>query len=137
MTSDNIPNSNPVGNEDSGDESESIPLAQIDTWHPTKKRKSTKMATVQQNAKRLVIKDEDDDEPLALKSPVKAKKPKTKLNGKNGQEKVKKETSQTLDAQLATPTDLIKKEKEEEETYKWWEAKIWMANRNGSLSIMV
>ncbi|KAJ9100837.1 DNA topoisomerase 1 [Naganishia cerealis] len=124
MTSDNIPNSNPVGNEDSGDESESIPLAQIDTLAPTpKKRKSTKNGNgATKRKKRLVIKDEDDDEPLALKSPVKAKKPKTKLNGKNGQEKVKKETSQTLDAQLATPTDLIKKEKEEEETYKWWEA---------------
>ena len=86
MTSDNIPNSNPVGNEDSGDESESIPLAQIDTLAPTpKKRKSTKNGNgATKRKKRLVIKDEDDDEPLALKSPVKAKKPKTKLNGKIG-----------------------------------------------------
>ena len=124
MTSDDIPDSKSLANENSGDESESIPLAQIAPLGATpKKRKSTKNGDgATKRKKRAVIKDEDDDEPLALKSPAKAKTPKTKLDGKNGLKNVKKEPSQSLDAQLATPTDLIKKEKEEEETYKWWEA---------------
>lgn len=131
---------------DSSDEGEAIPLAKMrkSSAVPTKEKGRTEGAPAASTKKRAVVKDEDDDEPLARKSPVKRKKVEGGKPAKSRESKLQKEPTKEkkVPAKVKTETangtkvpktnskaakDTKSEPKEtsmppEEEIYKWWEA---------------